>query len=118
MFPWTIICLRFKELSIRPKKKVFDWRNPTDPIYPADPTYLYQFFIFDFFFSSLSSLWRLFAPVDITIGAYSSIFNHFQTSNQKSVLKNKWLSSFKKSKKSDLPILKKIYVTPIKPNFF
>ena len=21
------------------KKKVFDWRNPTDPIYPADPTY-------------------------------------------------------------------------------
>ena len=31
----------------------------------------------------------LFAPVDITIGAYSSISNHFQTSNQKSVLKNK-----------------------------
>ena len=30
-------------LLIRPKKKVFDWRNPTDPIYPADPTYFYQF---------------------------------------------------------------------------
>ena len=23
------------------KKKVFDWRNPTDPIYPVDPTYFY-----------------------------------------------------------------------------
>ena len=23
------------------KKKVFDWRNPTIPIYPADPTYFY-----------------------------------------------------------------------------
>ena len=23
------------------KKKVLDWRNPTDPIYPADPTYFY-----------------------------------------------------------------------------
>ena len=43
---------------LRPKKKVFDWRNPTDPSYPA-------------------------------IGAYGSIFNHFQTSHQKSVLKNK-----------------------------
>ena len=40
----------------------------------------------------------MFAPVDITIGAYGSIFNHFQTSNQKSVLKNKWLSSFQKTK--------------------
>ena len=27
--------------QVRPKKKVFDWRNPTDPIYPADPTYFY-----------------------------------------------------------------------------
>ena len=26
---------------VRPKKKVFDWRNPTDPRYPADPRYLY-----------------------------------------------------------------------------
>ena len=24
--------------------KVFDWRNPTDPIHPADPTYFYSFF--------------------------------------------------------------------------
>ena len=23
------------------KKKVFVWRNPTDPIYPADPTYFH-----------------------------------------------------------------------------
>ena len=22
-------------------KKVFDWRNPTDPCYPADPRYFY-----------------------------------------------------------------------------
>ena len=29
-------------VHIRPKnKEVFDWRNPTDPIYPADPTYCY-----------------------------------------------------------------------------
>ena len=29
-------------MKIRPKiKKVFDWRNPTDPRYPADPRYLY-----------------------------------------------------------------------------
>jgi hypothetical protein len=59
----------------------------------------------------------MFVPMDITIGAYGSIFNHFQTSNQKSVLKNKWLSSFqvafkkekekKKKKNPDLPTLKK-----------
>ena len=29
--------------TLRPKK-VFDWRNPTDFRYPADPRYLYQFF--------------------------------------------------------------------------
>ena len=29
------------EVSLGLKKKVFDWRNLTDPIYPADPTYLY-----------------------------------------------------------------------------
>ena len=40
----------------------------------------------------------MFAPVDITIGAYGSIFNNFQTSNQKSVLKNNWLSRFEKTK--------------------
>ena len=49
------------------------------------------------------SLWRMFAPLDITIGAYGSIFNHFQTSNQKSVLKNKWLSNFQKTKTKSLP---------------
>ena len=27
--------------TFRPKKKVLDWRNPTDPRYPADPTYFY-----------------------------------------------------------------------------
>ena len=43
----------------------------------------------------------MFAPVDTIIGAYGSIFNNFQTSNQKSVLKNKWLSNFlKKIQKS------------------
>ena len=45
----------------------------------------------------------MFAPVDITIGAYGSIFNHFQTSNQKWVLKNKWLSSFKKTGEKKYP---------------
>ena len=59
------------------------------------------------------SLWRMFAPVDITIGAYSSIFNHFQTSNQKSVFKNKWLSSFKKMKK-----WKNEKIRPTYPNWF
>ena len=29
-------------VKVRPKKKkVFDWRNPTDPRYPADPRYFY-----------------------------------------------------------------------------
>ena len=27
-----------------PKKKGFDWRNPTDPRYPADPTYFLLIF--------------------------------------------------------------------------
>ena len=50
-------------------------------IYPIDLLLL----LIDIF--SLSFPVRMFAPVDITIGAYGSIFNHFQTSNQKSVLK-------------------------------
>ena len=46
----------------------------------------------------------MFAPVDITISAYGSIFNHFQTiqpeiSSQKQVNK----SSFKKILKKSLP---------------
>ena len=45
----------------------------------------------------------MFAPVDNTIGAYSSIFNHFQTSNQESVLKNKWLSKLSKKEKKKNP---------------
>ena len=28
-------------IFVRPIKKVFDWRNPTDPRYPADPRYFY-----------------------------------------------------------------------------
>ena len=60
-----------------------------------------------------------FLSLDIIIGAYGSIFIHFQTSNQKSVLKNKWWSSFKKWKikiPTDLPYLF-FYFTPIKPFF-
>ena len=61
----------------------------------------------------------MFVQVDITIGAYGSIFNHFQKSNpeissQKQVIK----VAFKKNqKKSDLPTLFFFYVTPIKPLF-
>ena len=40
----SVTILSTHELCIRPKKKGFDWRNPTDPIYPADPIYLYSFF--------------------------------------------------------------------------
>ena len=30
--------------TFRPKKKkLFDWRNPTDPIFTADPKYFYFF---------------------------------------------------------------------------
>ena len=32
-----------KMFIIRPKKKLFDWRNPTDPIFTADPKYFYFF---------------------------------------------------------------------------
>ena len=42
----------------------------------------------------------MFATVGITIGAYGSIFNHFQPSNQKSVLKNKWFRNFQKQIKN------------------
>ena len=28
---------------VRPKKKMFDWRNPTDPIFTADSKYFYFF---------------------------------------------------------------------------
>ena len=31
------------------KKKLFDWRNPTDPIFTADPKYFY-FFVCKIFF--------------------------------------------------------------------
>ena len=36
--------------GIRPKKKkLFDWRNPTDPIFTTDPKYFY-FFVCKIFF--------------------------------------------------------------------
>ena len=31
-----------KKSTLRPNKKVFDWRNPTDPRYPADPRYFFN----------------------------------------------------------------------------
>ena len=30
-----------KCILVRPKKKVIDWRNPTNPRYSADPRYFY-----------------------------------------------------------------------------
>ena len=83
----SILILRFR-LGL--KKKVFDWRKKKER----------------------KKRRKMFAPMHITIGTYGSIFNHFQTSNQKSVLKNKWLIYFFKS---DLPTLIYFYVTPIKP---
>ena len=76
-------------------------KNPIGLIGVTRPT-LYIFINFSnnkkrCFFHFLSLL-RMFAPVDIIIGAYG-IFNHFQTYNHKSVLKNKWLSSFQNKNK-------------------
>ena len=43
----SLFCMSPK---VRPKRKKFDWHNPTDPIYPADLIYIY---FFNFLF-----LWR------------------------------------------------------------
>ena len=39
-FKMSLICT-FNRDQLGLNKKVFDWRNPTDPIYPADPIYFY-----------------------------------------------------------------------------
>ena len=64
----------------------------------------------------------MFAPVDITIGAYCLrlYFQSFSNIQPESVLKNKWLSSFQKKKEknpSDIPYFC-FNATPIKPFFF
>ena len=70
------------------KKKVFDWRNPTDPRYPAYPRYFNNFFQKK---EEEKKEEEGFFPLSfpMTHVCAGSIFNHFQTSNQNSVLKNK-----------------------------
>ena len=54
--------------------------------YEKRESFLHILFSISVFFSHFAR--GAYAPVDIIIGPYGSIFNHFQTFNEKSVLKN------------------------------
>ena len=78
------------------------------------------------FFHFLSlRLWRMFAPVDISVSYHHwclrLYFQSFSNIQPEISSQNKWLSSFKKIKNKkkipDLPTLISFYVTPIKPIF-
>ena len=42
-FDWDYPTLHQSSADLGLKKKLFDWRNPTDPIFTADPKYFYFF---------------------------------------------------------------------------
>ena len=134
---WTI-CVMNKEthtlyisvgtliLWMRPKKKLFDWRNPTDPIFTADPKYFY-FFVCK---KKKKKKKKLKNPVEQIFSfsiALWCLHRVEKPPNPKNVLQKKWRCAFvpfvfvcvsyilcsgmwnidlkKKKKKSDLPTL-------------
>ena len=43
LYGWVFIAYMFRASQKAYKKNLFDWRNPTDPIFTADPKYFYFF---------------------------------------------------------------------------